>query len=486
MKTLSQIFAGKVKILKNEEGGNMEIEAKPNFDYKLKAMEMEKKLFPGKKEKVNINKFDTKKEVDINSMIGFGKMKTQKDIDVRGMLGMQQNVKVKDIDVKSMLGMQQNKVKVKEFDVRGMLGMRQEVPKVKDVNVRGIMGQGNAGMYDEKIRNVLGTRQNIGFTDNTNHIKSILGMENRLRGNTNVNTEQIGWSRIALQKGLPMFGDRDKDKVLNVFDCNPYDRKKQALIDTLIKRKVETPIGNLETYKTQDDTVPIEIVSTSPMEGSYTTVMPEVKKEPWISATVTPVTEETPAKEGPGFWTKLGKGLIATGREAGILKIPLTPEQQIEQREQARQEVIKERELAYRREMGRKYRTKYPYLPPTKESMFKDPLSEVARSFNRAGVLGASDKISIMTGMGGGGGGYRMAEMGVQQKGGTGAWQMAGMGVVKPPMEAQVEAITTPSISGTASYETPATQTEQGMVWSPYSKKYVRYPRGPYRKTKRY
>lgn len=65
------------------------------------------------------------------------------------------------------------------------------------------------------------------------------------------NTEQLSWNRVRKQYGLSLFGDQDRDGTPNVFDCDPWDRKKQAVIHDMVKfkRVINTPGGKLEVYK---------------------------------------------------------------------------------------------------------------------------------------------------------------------------------------------------------------------------------------------
>jgi len=69
----------------------------------------------------------------------------------------------------------------------------------------------------------------------TANASQIMGGDRLLRadpmgiGDLKFNTEKIGWTRMKKQEGLPLFGDIDRDRKLNVFDCEPYNRMKQAV-----------------------------------------------------------------------------------------------------------------------------------------------------------------------------------------------------------------------------------------------------------------
>jgi hypothetical protein len=45
--------------------------------------------------------------------------------------------------------------------------------------------------------------------------------------------ERSSWNRMRQQKGLPMFGDMDKDRVPNILDCNPWDNQQQGFFHKL-------------------------------------------------------------------------------------------------------------------------------------------------------------------------------------------------------------------------------------------------------------
>lgn len=57
-----------------------------------------------------------------------------------------------------------------------------------------------------------------------------IGLGRATQETINFRTDKLGFKRIQQQKGLSLFGDYDKDKVKNVFDCDPYDRMKQGFL----------------------------------------------------------------------------------------------------------------------------------------------------------------------------------------------------------------------------------------------------------------
>lgn len=67
--------------------------------------------------------------------------------------------------------------------------------------------------------------------------------------------DKTAFKKLEKEKDLKLFGDKDKDGTLNIFDCDPFDPKKQAWIHTLLGTRTQTPVGELQTYgrpKTRD------------------------------------------------------------------------------------------------------------------------------------------------------------------------------------------------------------------------------------------
>jgi hypothetical protein len=76
--------------------------------------------------------------------------------------------------------------------------------------------------------------QNI-LNPTANNPKANVLMGNQRRRNPNITMDLFGNARKRMkqQQKLPMFGDFDKDKTLNVFDCDPFDPRKQAKVHEL-------------------------------------------------------------------------------------------------------------------------------------------------------------------------------------------------------------------------------------------------------------
>lgn len=75
-------------------------------------------------------------------------------------------------------------------------------------------------------------------------------------------SDSIGWKRIGEQKGLPMFGDADRDGVANILDCWPKNPRLQDFIgDSATNKETNDYVtgvksygsGNLETYDLATD-----------------------------------------------------------------------------------------------------------------------------------------------------------------------------------------------------------------------------------------
>jgi len=76
----------------------------------------------------------------------------------------------------------------------------------------------NDKMFDEKVFNSSKFKKK----------DSMHKMFKHLPGETKL-VDKIILKRINDQKNLNMFGDKDKDKVLNIFDSNPRNKNKQGL-----------------------------------------------------------------------------------------------------------------------------------------------------------------------------------------------------------------------------------------------------------------
>lgn len=302
----------------------------------------------------------------------------------------------------------------------------------------------------------------FGFFDNDSDSKVQQAL-----GNINMNTEKIGRVRMKQQKNLSLFGDADKDKTLNVFDCKPFDKKQQAFIHNLLsfgKKEVETPVGKLEQYGLEKK------------QKSQVAVIDE--QEPKLSW------KEKFAMAGKGIETgaqKVGTGLENIGYGIGLLK---TPEQRME---------IERRktEFAKAKAAERIALAKAGQIVPKQPGPVRGAISAIetgAGRFARETGYGArmtmptstTDKIRGLIGLSPySGAGYQMASVG--GPGGGGFYQMTtGKPFVPPPQQQLPYPV--PKQTPQAPQPTVQPSAPTQLVISPYSKRPVKYTRGPYKK----
>lgn len=69
-----------------------------------------------------------------------------------------------------------------------------------------------------------------------------------------MNKKNMSFFEADAKFNLPLFGDADKDEVLNVFDCKPFDRNRDGLFGRIInivsKGKYGQPVEEYEAEKT--------------------------------------------------------------------------------------------------------------------------------------------------------------------------------------------------------------------------------------------
>jgi len=60
----------------------------------------------------------------------------------------------------------------------------------------------------------------------SNHVYNMLNGQQKHQMKQILNPGQNNtWNRIQQQKKLSLFGDKDKDKVMNIYDSKPYSKK---------------------------------------------------------------------------------------------------------------------------------------------------------------------------------------------------------------------------------------------------------------------
>lgn len=110
-----------------------------------------------------------------------------------------------------------------------------------------------SGIFGGKVRGLDSPMTALaGVGGSADHFESMMTWnEGKKKKGKTASFEDVAWSRLKIEGNLPMFGDKDKDKVMNIFDCQPYKKKEQALyhkVLSAITGKAQTPVGTLQTY----------------------------------------------------------------------------------------------------------------------------------------------------------------------------------------------------------------------------------------------
>jgi hypothetical protein len=80
----------------------------------------------------------------------------------------------------------------------------------------------------EKINMFLGGGSK---SKNNFNMNGMFGIEQNARKGMVMQTDKLGMWRMKQQQGLPLFGDFDMDNVLNIFDCQPRNKKMQGPLE---------------------------------------------------------------------------------------------------------------------------------------------------------------------------------------------------------------------------------------------------------------
>jgi hypothetical protein len=205
------------------------------------------------------------KKVDMSSYLGSrskGKKSTINPIDY---LSSKEATKSDDV-VAKMLGKSNSKEKKKpSFDLGmnmnfgpravGGFGMNTNFS-----NANKMLAPKKTAKSKQHADDVLKKGLSNNFTSvnlNTN-IKNMFG--------TMGNPERTAKKRMAQQKGLPMFGDYDRDGLMNIVDCDPLDYMKQGEQHNLGKYMGDG--SNQEAPKTQPDSMSV-VQETVPDMGNF-------------------------------------------------------------------------------------------------------------------------------------------------------------------------------------------------------------------------
>lgn len=362
--------------------------------------------------------------------------------------------------VDSMLGLKKSKKK-KTDKVEDMLGGYGKSKNAPQLDEWFFMKKTNT-----TVSNVLG-----GFA-----LKPLkpMGVEKKARQHIVSNPAHVGVSRMKKQKGLSPLGDFDGDKVLNAFDCEPRNPKKQAFVHTMpveveVTRE-EGPLLTIETPKTET-TFDVGYEKPTPENAPPVVVPPEQ-----------PVGPAQPVEEKTGFWTGV-KELTKTG----IQEIGKTRREKAKFEAEVEKATFKQK--AAREAKLRKGR--YGYAPrPVRGAAKAIASAPVAFGAGTTGLAQTiapqqeAQKMAMMTGLYSGTGAYEAVApspvpYGVKVDELVGSGELARQWREQPVSQPMpVESTQTPPPTRRATTQ----PSESGRVWSPFSRRYVTYTRGPYKR----
>ena len=412
-------------------------------------------------------------------------------------LGMGKSSKNKNNKINEMLGSPTSRSS--SFDVSKYFGMGKTKSK-KNNNINLGMGTFGTNKTDvqNKINNFLGMnkpKKNMRAVEPLNPLR-MMGMN---QGNINFNTERVGWNRMAQQKGLSMFGDYDGDRVMNILDCDPYDKNKQAGFHEMLSgiknrfssnKNISLKIPTEEELNELD--APVKPVPLDPYyyeledksgepvyqdEAGMTNLDPvysETTRDVYIpEATVS--TEGT--KEKPGFiqGTKSfleTTGLIKTEEQKELERQRAYELQKVREKAIAQAEVELERRRAREKILGSVGRSK------------RKPRSELQGLYEglRAGAQPMPGRESLERSSGN----NVNTLMGIKREGWYGASMLNEFRSDRSPMTGSEYYGVAQGPQGQPMQQEQSMQqvqqNPQTTTYSPFSKRPVTYVRGPYKK----
>ena len=286
--------------------------------------------------------------------------------------------------------------------------------------------------------------------------------------------DMVGLSRASDQRGLSLFGDVDKDKTFNVFDCEPYNKLEQAVVH---KVGAAQEVGKV-TYQ------PTEIAETGVVTAAPT--------KGW---------EGFKERTGVGDWWARRRERKEQEREA--LMQARTQALKEVTKEKVKADVLREKERlgfgpqrerydwVWNPQTGRMEYTKRPKRVSIRGRELSSP-REFVQGFE-TGVGGIAPqqfgaKVGLLTGFGGGMGAWQAVQ---QPATGTFASKVYESVGGQPPPEGllpqpqQIQPQVVPPVQPLAQPPIQPVQPQfqpQVTKYSPYSKRPVSYTRGPYRK----
>lgn len=379
--------------------------------------------------------------------------------------------------------------------------------------------------------------------------------EQKMLFNRMIHPEKIARTRLKTQKKLDLFGDYDKDGVMNIFDCRPKMKKWQGPFDNnnnsnlpmvpeypiepyqepieipAAEEEEEEPTTKVVTGVTEEESV--EEPAENIVEAEYTIAGEEPATErikKFVGQKVKDIGEilavpeeayaesekepEIPSEPKPGVFRRAGEalGIVPTAEQVA------EREELAGIRREARKEAVAELEKQKIKDIltGEKQKVKEEYRKEVYKTLgiAPSPIYQAARGVSRrpgrlargmetlqtgvrtstmtlsegigAALPGASQKITDLIGLGSG----RGLAMGYFSSTGRGL-QMGFLPGMEPPVEMptappSVIAPTPVTMAPSAPAPHPTyrrtVETTEGRIMSPYSKRPVRYTRGPYRK----
>jgi len=397
--------------------------------------------------------------------------------------------------------------------------------------------KGKGLLFEQKLGSKLGARRAVGF-------------EEALFGSVNRNTEKLGWNRMKAQRGLSMFGDQDKDGTPNVFDCDPWDRKKQAVIDQALPGdtvRYGAPPEDVAAYqRDQYDFTPASQPESKKgvISGIWQTAKGKVVSDLERFGVI-----ETPESRQAKQFQQMSKGILRANVARDIAQ-----QQTLYESEKMRQDELRRQGVPFFVIDGKSY-TEYearqlgllgtrggytsggsgevievggkqytlgkgnklkavrggvggfgPRLPSSVQYVNQPPISGMERVWRGAtSALPPVSQQTVAEGLavtGGGWGSLGQAAALPQQTDSYRNKVIALVGTQRQKEQLGLSMATNPLMPGMApmpvipsgsapprqkvaraEYEGPVgNPPASGMTWSPYSKRWVRYPRGPYRK----
>lgn len=329
----------------------------------------------------------------------------------------------------------------------------------------------------------------------------ISDFDKRLMKNIIKKPEKVAWSRLGKQKKINLFGDKDKDKLMNIFDCDPLNTKKQATY-----HKVLNLLGG-KGYKEDIDTVKLEGAQTRDLKTGQYVIRPNqpISNTEWV--------KESSVGKGIGdVWesTKKGTGNIwqATGIPQKMQENTEDAEWRKQIRKQAYEEAIKEGTVLKTQQQFQAEKEKYLRslgLGNKQEPTFRQEAGKQLRGME-AGLIQATGQLQRgISAANPTTWGYRVDDL-IGMRGSRGAYQAVAprgdegiykaLGVAPPIMVQQPVPMQAPQVQPQQSQQQygPPTQqpiqvqqvpVERGVI-SPYSKRRVSYTRGPYKKRIQY